>query len=1034
MNLPQFSVKYPVTIVMIFLAIILLGTISFNRLGIDLLPDISNPKIVVSIEAEEKPPFEMEQKYVKNLEAELSTLSRVRRVSSVSRVSSAIITVEFFWDTDMDFSLLDVQKIVGRLQGDREITRVTVNKFDPQAAPIMSLCLTAKEEADLDELRRTAENVVKRKLERLEGVAKANVTGGRNREIKIVLQPYKLKAYELDAQDIKGKISSTNIDASGGRIEDNEKVYIVKGIGKFVDLTDIRELVVGYRKSSDGSAGGETQQTASGSDVPVYLKEVADIYFDDEEIESIVRLNEIEGVGVAVYKEAKSNTVKVSAEIRELLENLRRDLPDVNITVVKEQAQFINSAIGEVQQAAVYGIILAIIVLFFFLRNIWSTFIVSIAIPISIIATFNLMYFSGLTMNIMTLGGLALGAGMLVDNAIVVVENIFRHRELGESRIEASVKGTSEVGTAIFAATLTTVIVFLPIVYVHGVGGELFKEQAYTVAFSLLSSLVVAFLLIPAASSRFLKGRIVERKEKKRNKVYWNVLDKALERPFRVLFTSALMLTLAIVLVPVIGSEFIPKSDEGTFTVELRLPEGTRIDKTEGVAAWGEEIIRSYSRGRIKNIYTEIGKSEEANYLEGEQFGPNRAVIHVTMDRNAENRIHVYDFIKRIEPHFEEIPNAEVDFSFEDTALKQTLGTSEGDVVIEVRGPELDVLEDLGNRVAEKLRGIEGIFNVRTSFDEGRPEINVSLNRLVAGSFGLNVQQVANTIRGKLRGETVTEMRYEGEDRNIRVEYPRTSLKELENMRIETPDGAILYLRNIANIEIVRSPKEIIRNEQVRTGKVIVGLQPGHKYSRAVEKINESMKDISLLKDYKIMFAGEERERQESFSSLKFALILSIVIVYMVLASLFESFVHPFTIMFSLPMAGIGAIIAFFIVGIPFSLMGYIGIIMLAGIAVNDAIIFVDYINTLRKQGIGKKEAILRSGQDRLRPILMTSMTTILALLPLSFGIGEGASLRTPLAIAVIGGLVTSTLMTLIVIPVIYSLIDKLRIVKVSKK
>jgi len=1027
MNVPQFSVRYPVTVVMIFLAVLLLGTISFNKLGIDLLPDVSNPKIVVSIESEEKPPFEMEQKYVKNLEAELSTISRVKRVSSVSRVSQALITVEFFWDTDMDFSLLDVQKTVGRLQGDREIKRITVTKFDPQAAPIMSICLTSKESGDLDELRRTAENVVKRKLERLEGVAKANVNGGRNREIKVLLKPYKLKAYNLSASDVSSKISSTNIDASGGRIEDNEKVYIVKGIGRFMDLEDIRELVVGYKTSNTGS---ENTETASGSEVPIYLKEVADLTFEDSEIESIVRHNENEGVGISIYKEAKSNTVKVSNEVRKLLTDLKRDLPEVELTIVKEQAQFITGAITEVQQAALYGIILAIIVLFFFLKNIWSTFIVSISIPISIVATFNLMYFSGLTMNIMTLGGLALGAGMLVDNAIVVVENIFRHRELGKDGKEASVFGTNEVGTAIFAATLTTVIVFLPIVFVRGVGGELFKEQAYTVAFSLLSSLVVAFLLIPAAASRFLKGRVVKKKEKKRSEFYWNLLSKAIDKPFRIIIPAVVLLVAALLLIPVVGSEFIPKSEEGSFGITLRLPEGTRIYRTENVVKWGEEIIKSYSVGRVKSIYTEIGKGEDSNYLEGEQFGPNMAVIHVTLDRDAENKVPIYQFIEWIEPAFKDIPDTETEFTFEETALKQTLGSSEGDIVIEVKGPELDILEELGNQVAEKLRGMEDAFNVQTSFDEGRPEVNIALNRLVAGSFGLNVQQIADIVRGKLRGESVTEMRLDGEDRNIRVEYPRTRLSELENIRIETSGGALLYLKNLADIEIVTGPKEITRDEQVRVGKVFAGLSPGYKYSKVIQRVENNIKDIVLLKDYKISLGGKERERQESFRNLKFALILSIVIVYMVLASLFESFVHPFTIMFSLPMAGIGAVFIFYFMRIPFSLMGYIGIIMLAGIAVNDAIIFVDYINTLRKKGVEKREAILLAGQDRIRPIFMTTITTILALLPLSFGIGEGASLRTPLAIAVIGGLVTSTLMTLIVIPVIYNQIDKLRRVR----
>jgi len=1034
MNFPRFAVKYPISVAMLFLGIILLGLISLRKLGTDLLPDIASPKIVVRIEAGEKPPEEMERKYTKRVESFVSQLNNVTRVSSSSMTGISTVTIEFNWDTDMDFAILDVQKAVAEFSSDREVQTVTVDRFDPRTAPIMTICVVPKGDKNLDEVRNDAEKVIRQRLERLGGVAAAMLSGGRERELVVRLRPYHLMAYDLKPSDIISKIQNTNINQSGGEVEDNEKVYIVKGIGEFQELSDIRTLVVGYKRRSAGTTqtqnatGQQSTQTSGDADmVPVFLNEVADLEFINKEIKSVVRFNGLEGVGVSIYKEAQSNTVTTSQQVRDVITDLRRDLPDVDIIIARDQADFIVSAISEVEFAALAGIILAIIVLTLFLRNIWSTLIVALSIPISIIATFNLMYFNDLTLNIMTLGGLALGAGMLVDNSIVVMENIFRHRSLGKKRDEAAVFGTVEVGTAIVASTITTIIVFMPIVYVRGIGAELFKEQAFTVAFSLISSLLVAFLLIPALAARLLKQKVSTESRRMRSVFYYNFLRRALLNKWKVISIAAAAAFITILLLQRVGTEFIPRSDQLQFTINLRMPEGTRVETTSNVTRVVEDLIIENSDGFVGSIYTEIGERNEQGLILEEERGPNTAKLYVNMTQKDGRYLPTAQFIQAIQPAVEDLPQLRSEFIMQESAVEQTMGSLSGGLVVMVKGPEIDQIETFSESVAEELRQVDGLFNVKTSFLEGRPEISIVLDRVMAAGLDLTMDQVISAVRNRISENVVSEFHYAGDDRDIRVAYPQISLTELENIRITTQQGAELTLKNVADFHLVKSPKEILREDQTRAGLITADLADDRSYSDVVEDVNQRLQALYLPGDYKIELSGEERERQQSFTELRFALLLAIVLVYMVLASLFESFIHPFTIMLAVPMALIGSVLIFFIIGESLNIMAFIGIIMLAGIAVNDAIILVDYINTIRGRGVSRMEAILQAGQDRLRPIIMTSLTTILALVPLIIGIGEGASLRAPLAYAVIGGLITSTLMTLVLTPCLYLILDNLR-------
>ncbi|MCP4723726.1 MAG: efflux RND transporter permease subunit [bacterium] len=1032
MNIPRFAVKYPVSTSMLFLGVVLLGIISVWNLGTDLLPDIASPKIVIRLEAGEKPPEEMERKYTKNIESFVSTLNNVKKVSSSSLTGLALVTVEFDWDTDMNFALLDVQKVAANYSGDRDVSNVIVERYDPRTAPIMTISILPLEGQDLDDVRNDVEKVIRRRFQRVDGVAAAEISGGREKEIIVRLRPYHLMAYNLQPADIIGKIQSTNINESGGRAEDNEKVYIVKGIGEFQSLDEINNLVVGYtnRSSSGGSrrATREENNQETPQRIPVYMKDLADIEYLDKEIKSKVRYNGTEGVGIAIYKEAEKNTVATSNEVRKELEDLKRDFPDLDFVIAKDQASFISSAIGEVEFAAGMGIILAILILTFFLRNFWATLIVVFSIPISIIATFNLMYFNNLTLNIMTLGGLALGAGMLVDNSIVVMENIYRHLRKGESPRDAAISGTSEVGVAILASTATTVIVFLPILYVHGVGAELFKEQAFTVAFSLVSSLVVAFLLIPAAASKVIKVKNDTQFKQLRSKFYYGLLEKALNNKWKVVVSAFAVAFVCIQLLGSVGTEFIPKSDQRQFTIDIRLPEGTLLETTSSLSKIIEDLMIENSDGFVESIYSEIGEQTTVNYYMEEDKGSNTATITVHMrDKEDGSYLPTTAFIQSIQSAVNELPEIETEFALEQSAVENTLGGLTGGLVLLVKGPELDQLEELSEELVTAIDGVEGVFNLKSSFQEGRPEINIELKRIIAAGLGLNMNSVVSAVKNRLSESVASDMHFLGTDRDIRVAYPKLDIEELNKISITTSTGAKVSLKNVANLNRIYSPKKIEREEQSRVGFIYADIRDDYKYSDIISEVNNRIAAISLPRDYVIEVSGEEREREKAFSELGFALILAVILVYMVLASLFESFIHPFTILLAVPMAGIGSVILFYVLNMPFSIMAFIGIIMLAGIAVNDAIIFVDYIGILRSKGMECKKAVLQAGQDRLRPIIMTSLTTMLALTPLIIGIGEGAKLRAPLAYAVIGGLATSTIMTLIITPCLYLILDNFR-------
>ncbi len=1021
MSLPEFSTRYPVTVAMATLAVVLLGWISLERLGVDLLPDLQTPVVTVDLWSPGKSPREMEERYARRLEGDISTVSKVRRVHSVSRSGQAVVVAEFSWDADMDFALLDVQKKVGRYASDTEVTTLDVTREDPQALPVLRAAVSSVDVVDLDALLGTVETVIKPKLEGLDGVASAEIEGGAEKEVRIILDAYLLEAYGLTPQTIVSRVQAANTDVSGGTLKDGQRAYLVKGMGRLEDVEGVRTLVVGERRGVD--AGGQPDPTAPR--VPVTVGDVARVELRFQERETMVRLDGPECIGLAIYREAGANTVSVVGSVFEMLRELERDLPDIRFAVVENQARFVEQAVEEVEESAIYGALLAVGVLLLALRNWTATLVIGLAIPISVLATFTLMYFEGLTLNVMTLGGLALGAGMLVDNAIVVIENIYRHLETGVDARTASARGAGEVGVAILASTLTTVSVFLPIVYLQGLAGELFKEQAWTVAFSLVSSLGVAMATVPMLASRVLR-RIPAGESRVRSERFGRFLEGALRRKGVVALVTLGTLGGAVYLSRAIQTEFIPREDQGMFQVELALPEGTRLEATDRVALRVAAIIEEVCDPDAEHIYVRVGVDPARLSSAGEPTGPNRATISTLLVQDPTRR-RVGELVAMLDAPLRDIPDMKVNYLLHKTALEGVMGDSETPVQVEVSGENLDLLRELTGDVKARIEALPTVYNVRTSFQDGQPEVDLVLRDDVAAAFGLTAQSIVRDLERRLSGEVAGELSKDQRARTIRVGFEDVDLWELKTIRIDGADGALLTLADVADLQIVEGPREILRDGQRRVGHITGYLVEGAVLSEATDQISRALQDMILPYGYRVTIGGEERERAESFGSLKFALLLSVVLVYMVMASLFESLLHPFTVMFTVPLAGIGVVLAFWGLGEPFSVMAFIGMIMLGGIAVNDAIILVDRINQVRQGASDLRAAVLQAAQDRLRPILMTSITTILALLPMAFGAGEGARLRAPMAIAVIGGLVTSTLMTLIVIPVVYETIDRLR-------
>ena len=1034
-NLIRIAVGNPVTILMMVLAIGLLGKISYDKLSVDLLPDLNNPKLFVEINAGERPPEEVEKQFVQRMESMAIRGEDVVGVSSVIKAGTARMTVEYAWNKDMDEAFLDLQKAMNSFSQDDAISELKITQNDPNTDPIMLVGMSHQSITNMAELRKVADSYVRNELVRVEGIADVILSGDEVSRLVIKTDPYRLDAYGLSTGTLSSKIQEENQRISGGRVTEMGTGYIVSGVNMLATEEDFGNIIVGY-KETEANGGGSvavSSEFAPISKAPIYMRDVADIYFENSEPDNIVRINGMRCIGLSIYKEMRFNTVHAVAGVTERLNEIEKALPGYRFDVVSNQGTFITESIGEVKNSAVLGVILAVIVLYVFLRRVKVTLIISLAIPISIIATFNLMYFGGLTLNIMTLGGLALGAGMLVDNAIVVIESIFRNQEKGLGLKDAVIQGTSEVGSAVIASTLTTIVVFLPIVYLQGASGELFKDQAWTVTFSLVSSLFVAILVIPTLYERIFrkqdttksKGEQSEDEYVPEGKLvgwYSQWLVRILDNRWMVVIGSVVLVIGTCLILPFIGTEFMPKAESNSLSIQVRMNEGTRLNRTAQAVAGIEELIFNLTQDSMCVVYSHIGPGETGGdeIFEGENTARMKVLLSPQSQCSPEK------LTELLSAYTQDVEGLELAFLQEESSLGALLGCDDAPVVVEIKGEELDEMANITEIVKERMMQIDGLFNVMSSVEDGAPEMVLTVNRAIAGMNNLNVSSIVSQIQEQLSGISAGQMDYKGEMRDIMIQVPDITLSQLSGMTI-TGGEQKFRLLELVDIRKDVAPKEIYRRNQNRIAKVTAGLEDGYSLSEVATVIRESLKDIELPVNYGITVTGEEEKRQESMGGLVLALVLSVILVYMVMASQFESLLHPFTILLTIPLALVGAVLLFFVTGTTINIMGVIGVIMLSGIAVNNSIILVDRINQIKGDYDRLTDAIVVAASQRIRPILMTSLTTILSLLPMAITFGEGASLRAPMAIAVIGGLVTSTFLSLVVIPCVYYLLEQMK-------
>ena len=1057
MRIVEFATRRRVTILMVTVAIILFGFVSLSRLKLNLLPDLSYPTLTVRTDLPGAAPLELETLITRPIEESVGIIRNVRSVRSVSRAGQADVILEFAWGTDMDLAGIDVREKIDLLQLPIEASRPILLRFDPSTEPVMRYAFVDTDEfaksspgeaggvARLKSLRRFADDRLKPDLESVDGSAAVKVSGGYEDEIQIFVDQRKLAQLNLSIEMIAERLRDENVNLSGGRLEQGTQRFLVRTLNEFTSVQQMAEAII-----------------ANVADKPVYLRDVATVTSGYKDREAITRVDGRESVELAVYKEGDANTVQLAAGIRERIEELAKALPaGTEMTLVYDQSKFISSAIGEVREAAIIGGVLAIFVLYLFLRDARATLITGLAIPVSVIGTFVLMYMFDLSLNIMSLGGIALAVGMLVDNAVVVLENIVRHREEGRSRIEAARRGTSEVGTAITAATLTSVAVFFPMVFITGIAGQLFRDQALTVSFSLLFSLIVAITLVPmlaagkpdhpVADPERLPGRggrgvakLLALKHRLSSRIsdgmawllgfaaqptqtgfaavaraYLPALRWSLENRGHVVLVSLAVLVATAALVPQLGTELIPQMSQGEFNADLRLTPGTPLEQTDRAMAAAQRFAMETPEIAQSYAVTGTGNRLDASPTDaGENTG--RLSITLAPDTGPDEESGT---IAALRERFDSLAGVQYQFS------RPALFNFASPLEVTITGYELERLRSAAEQVRTAMQASATFSDIKSTVEAGNPEIQIVFDQERASQLGITVRELADRVVSSVRGKVAT--RYKLREKKIdvlvrSVDTRASSVEEIRSLIVNPGSNRPLPLSAVADVIVATGPAEIRRSRQQRVAIVSANLSSGDLGS-AVAELGAIVESIEMPVGTTAAVSGQSDDMRESFRSLQFTMLLAVFLVYLVMASQFESLLHPFVILLTIPLSLVGSVWAMFLTGTTVNVVAYIGLIMLAGIVVNQSIVLIDAVNQARERGMAKHDAIIEAARLRLRPIVITKLTTILGLLPMAIGLGEGAEIRRPMAITVIGGVAVASFFTLLVIPVVYSLLDRKR-------
>jgi HAE1 family hydrophobic/amphiphilic exporter-1 len=1045
MRIVSFSTRRPVTVAVFALAAVVFGLLAFRQLAVDLLPDIAYPSLTVRTELDGAAPVEIETLLTRPIENAVGVVNGVTSVRSSSRPDLSEVTLEFSWGTNMDFAALDVRERLDVLQLPEEASRPVLLRYDPSLDPVMRIGLTGDEE--LVRLRLIGEREVKRLLERVDGVAAALVAGGLEEEIQVEIDERRLASLGLTMEQLRTRLAEENVNLTGGRLEEGQAEYLVRTINEIERPRDIGEIIV-----DTGGPG------------VVRLSDVARIVRGHKQREVVTRVDGREAVEVAIYKEGGTNTVTVVDSVVEALGAVRERLAalgrKLDLTVITDQARYIRQSVSDVLQTALIGGMLAVLVLALFLRSLKSTVIIALSIPISVVASFLLMRLSGISLNIMSLGGLTLGIGLLVDNSIVVLEAIQRKRDEGLDVVEAAETGAAEVGQAVVASTLTTICVFVPIVFVQGIAGQLFGDQALTVTYSLSVSLVVALTVIPMLASRRLaraepgpppsgwRGRafagvvsaarlvkravlgvslaaervlsppfrLFDRGFGWLQRTYPVLLGRALQHRAATLGITAALFVLSLALVPTLGSELVPELIQGEFFVDAELPPGTNLDVTSRRLASLEAAARRLDG--VTLVYGVAGTSRQSGGIAGElRENLAQLTLRLAPPISAERETALMDELRP------DLDHGDLSYRF----ARPSYFSFKTPVELEIRGYNLKLLDRLAGEAVSRLRRIGGLVDVKSSTEGGNPELQIRFNRERLATLGLSVADVAEAVRTKVLGTVVTDVTREDRTIGIRLrtqESYRDSAADLRNLNVAQTGSVAVPLSSVADVAEAQGPAEIRRSDGERVAVVSANLE-GRDLGSVSTDIQSALGRMTFPVGFEARLGGQRQEMETSFASMRLAILLAVFMVYLVMASQFESLLHPLVILFSVPFALIGVVATLVVFRVSLSVVVLIGVILLAGIVVNNAIILVDYTNKLRAGGMAKVAALQQAARVRLRPILMTTGTTVLGLLPMAVSHGEGSELRAPMALTVIGGLLCGTVLTLLIIPVVYTVLDR---------
>jgi hydrophobic/amphiphilic exporter-1 (mainly G- bacteria), HAE1 family len=1032
MSIPRLAIHRPVTMFMISGVITLLGVISLTRLPVDLMPEFEQPQLTVRTGYTGVGPLEMEELITRPMEQAVSAVPGVTRVESTSSEGNSQVRLNFDWGTDLSEAADEVRTRVDRMRNrlPEDADPPTIFKFDANTLPIIQLGL----EGDYDPvtLRELAQNEISPRFERVDGVAAVNVNGGLRRQIHVELSKEKVTALNLSVNQVVNGLRQENQNTPLGEVYQGDATFLVRSQGQFTSLEDIRNLVVMTREG-----------------VPVYLRDIAEVKDATEQRRSFMRINGKPGVQLQVQKQSGKNTVEVAHAVKAEVERVNREVPGIKMIVMQDNSLFIERAISNVQEHALIGGILVVLIIFAFLRDFRSTLIVCTSIPVSVIGTFALLYFGGFTLNTMTFGGLALGIGMIVDAAIVVLENTHRHLHMGKDRMTAAIDGSEEVWSAILASTLTHIAVFVPLLFLSGTASILFTQLSVVVMFSLVMSLFVAVTIVPVLCSRWLHTPDEEREAKglmaslyrvsegfleRMDESYRRVIHVALNHRPTVIGSAVALIVVAYLLYPMIGVELMPQTDEGEVNVNAELGVGTRVERTEEALLKLEELVKA-EVPEATTIITNGGGGGNNNFGGGGGGGQtNRGQIRIQLvpreQRTRTNEEISIDLRRKLAGLPGVIVRANpAGGNFQ---LQRLLGGGNNNgqdarLALEIRGHDLDDARRVAVDAQQVMESTPGLADVRVGREEGRPEISVRVDRPKAATLGLTVLGVATTIQTNVAGTTAAQFRERGNEYPIVVrlrQADREEVNDVGDVLLSTPTGQVVPAKNVMITTRDSGPVQIDRKNMERVTRV--NAQTEIPMNEAVEAVQARLSQIRVPPDFSVGFGAEVEEQAKSFQQLQLVLWLAVLLVYAVMASQYESLRDPFIIMFSIPVAAIGVVLSLLLTGTSFSMQAYIGIIMLAGIVVSNAILLVDYINTLRQRDkMPLREAVELGGRTRLRPILMTSIATMLGLVPMAMGLGDGGELQAPLARVVIGGLLASTMVTLVLVPAVYTLFEE---------